>query len=99
MPGRPRLERRQQDLVCLIEQTLALIRGRAEKQHVSINWQRPPNPVRIEADGEQLQQVLVNLLLNALDALPRGGTINLSVRPFGSKVEVTVRRFGNGHLR
>jgi two-component system, NtrC family, sensor histidine kinase HydH len=92
----PRLERRQQDLVCLIEHTLALIRGRAEKQHVSLAWQRPPGPVRIEADGEQLQQVLVNLLLNALDALPRGGTIELTLRPFGSKIEVTVRDSGTG---
>jgi len=92
----PRLERRQQDLVGLIEQTLALIRGRAEKQHVSITWQRPPGPLRIEADGEQLQQVLVNLLLNALDALPQGGTIELSVYPHGSKVEVTVRDSGTG---
>jgi two-component system, NtrC family, sensor histidine kinase HydH len=92
----PRLERRQQDLVCLIEQTLSLIRGRAEKQCVAIAWQRPPGPLRIEADGEQLQQVLVNLLLNALDALPHGGAIDLTVKPSGAWVEVSVRDSGGG---
>ncbi len=92
----PRLERRQQNLISLIEDTLSLIRGRAEKQHVTIAWQRPVGPVSLDVDGEQMQQVLVNLLLNALEALPQGGIIDVSVRPGGSNVTVSVRDSGNG---
>ena len=92
----PRLERRQQNLICLIDQTLSLIRGRAEKQHVTIDFQPPSGPVQIDADGEQLQQVLVNLLLNALEALPLGGTIDVTVQPGPSSVEVRVRDSGAG---
>jgi two-component system, NtrC family, sensor histidine kinase HydH len=92
----PRLERRRQNLVCLIEQTLSLIRGRAEKQHVAITWLPPSGSVPIDGDGEQLQQVLVNLLLNALEALPQGGRIDVSLRPGNSMVEVCVRDTGAG---
>jgi signal transduction histidine kinase len=93
----PRLERTRIDLISLVEQTLSLVRGRAEKQHVLFNLIWPPGPIEIEADGEQLQQVLVNLVLNALDALPQGGKITIELRkPADGPVEVRVRDTGAG---
>lgn len=93
----PRLERTRINLANLVEQTLSLVRGRAEKQHVEIELHRPAGPVEIEADGEQVQQVLVNLILNALDALPQGGRIIVSLRMLsGGPIEVSVRDSGLG---
>ena len=93
----PRLERVPLDLVALVEQTLGLVRGRAAKQHVTLELRRPDGPVPVEADGEQLRQVLVNLMLNALDALPRGGRLEVSLRPGGAgEVEVDVEDSGPG---
>jgi len=93
----PRLERSQINLANAVEQTLSLVRGRAEKQGVAINLVRPAGPIEIEADGEQLQQVLVNLILNALDALPQGGQITVDLRvPPGGPIEVRVRDTGAG---
>ena len=40
---------------------------------MSIHSDFPPQPLVIEADHEQLRQVFLNLVLNSLDALPRGG--------------------------
>ena len=64
----------------------------------------PPVP----HDGEQLQQVLINLLKNALEASPQGATLRVSVTPWWSRgklsgTEIQVRDQGPGiapeHLR
>src|SRR5262249_20650783 len=75
-----KLEQRPVDLADVVDRTFALIGGRAQKQLVRLEFNRPAIPVRVEADGEQLQQLLVNLSLNALDAMPRGGDLRVDLR-------------------
>src|SRR5438876_8121136 len=75
----PRSERRRTDLGDRIRRAVALIEGRARRQAVTLSVGLPAAPVLVEIDPEQIQQVLLNLLLNALDAMPGGGTIRLSV--------------------
>jgi two-component system, NtrC family, sensor histidine kinase HydH len=77
----PRLECRRVSLAGSIERTLALIGGRARKQQVTLRFAPPDPPVLVEADEEQLRQLFVNLTLNALDVMPRGGTLEVEVRP------------------
>ena len=51
----------------------------------------------VEADGEQLQQLLVNLTLNALDMMPQGGTLEIElVSPKAGWIELRVRDTGPG---
>jgi two-component system sensor histidine kinase HydH len=93
----PRPERRLVDLKTVVDQTLALVGGRARKQRVALNFESPPAPVEVEADGEQLRQLLVNLALNALDAMPRGGVLDVELRPAADgQVEVIVLDTGPG---
>jgi two-component system sensor histidine kinase HydH len=73
----PQLEKRSFDLRPVLEQTLQLVRGRAENQGVTLHWQPPDEPVPIEADMGQVRQVVLNLLLNALDSTPQGGQVEL----------------------
>lgn len=73
------LEKSVFDLGELVEQTLELVAGRAEQQGVVIRDSLTSQPVSIEADSGQIRQVLLNLLLNALDALPDGGSILVSL--------------------
>jgi two-component system sensor histidine kinase HydH len=64
---------------------------------VELVFQEPLVPVVIEADSGQLQQILVNLILNALDAMPRGGKLNLSIALDRTKhVEIVVKDSGPG---
>jgi two-component system, NtrC family, nitrogen regulation sensor histidine kinase NtrY len=50
----------------------------------------------IDADPELLHRALSNLVLNAMDAMPDGGTLTLSARPYGDQVEIRVADTGQG---
>jgi signal transduction histidine kinase len=79
----PALEKRPGDVCQVIGQTLELIRARADRQGVQIRCQLADRPLVIEADHEQLRQLFLNLLLNALDALPQGGAIRVAAAQSG----------------
>jgi two-component system, NtrC family, sensor histidine kinase HydH len=92
----PGAERRRMDLLAVVRRSLALIEGRARRQKVIVKPELPSGPVELLIDGEQIHQVLVNLLLNALDALPHGGEIRLEVRPTVDPPRAIVRIHDSG---
>jgi len=53
-------------------------------------------PMPIDADPEMLHRALSNLVLNAMDAMPEGGTLTLSAKNRGDKVEIRVADTGQG---
>jgi signal transduction histidine kinase len=75
----PQAERRRTDLAVVLRRALALVEGRARRQKVTLAGDLPADPVFLEVDPEQIHQVAVNLLLNSLDALPRGGTVYVTL--------------------
>src|SRR5262249_36621810 len=54
------------------------------------------DPVSVEVDAEQVQQLLINLALNALDAMPHGGTLRIERTTDERAVEVRVLDTGPG---
>jgi nitrogen fixation/metabolism regulation signal transduction histidine kinase len=56
----------------------------------------PTDPVPLEADPELLHRALSNLTVNAMDAMPEGGTLTLSAQTHGDKVEIRVADTGQG---
>jgi signal transduction histidine kinase len=75
----PQLEKRRAYLPGLVQQVLRLVSSRAESQGVQLICSWPDGSDPIEVDPDQIRQVVINLLLNALDALPYGGTIWIHV--------------------
>jgi signal transduction histidine kinase len=75
----PRLQMQPIALGVVVEQVLKLVSVRAEQQGVRLQTELPDQPVILDADPGQVRQVLVNLLLNALDAVPSGGRIRIRV--------------------
>jgi signal transduction histidine kinase len=73
----PRLEQRSVDLRDVVRKTVQLVGPRAERQSIQLDVALPDEPLTAFADAEQLRQVLLNLLLNALDAIRTGGSVTL----------------------
>ena len=67
------------DLRSLVTESQELIAGRAVSQEVRLQNRLPPDAVLVNADKEQIRQVLLNLLLNSLDAMPTGGEVCVSI--------------------
>jgi signal transduction histidine kinase len=61
-------ERRIVDLEQLVQDVLPLVRHTAEHVGVQLDFEPPSQPVAVEADAQAVQQVIVNLLLNAIEA-------------------------------
>jgi signal transduction histidine kinase len=91
-----RSERRRTELAAVLRRALLLVEGRARRQKVVMETDVGTEPVNLDIDAEQVHQVLVNLLLNALDALPRGGKVGVALARVPSGVEVRVQDSGPG---
>jgi two-component system sensor histidine kinase HydH len=92
----PKLQRRAIDLRDVIDRTVLLVKPRAEQQSVSLEVAQPTIPVRVNADPEQLRQVVLNLLLNALDAVGSGGRIEVGAQEDVAQRRVTLTIADNG---
>jgi signal transduction histidine kinase len=75
----PLLERRSFEAREVVQQVVSLVSARAGQRGVNIECALPEQPVELLADVGQFRQVLLNLLLNALDATEEGGTVWLEV--------------------
>jgi two-component system NtrC family sensor kinase len=64
----------------VIDKTLQLVENRLYKQKIAVEKILEPDLPTIHADPPQLEQVLVNLYLNALDAMPEGGNLTVEAK-------------------
>jgi signal transduction histidine kinase len=62
----------------IIEDTLRLATNQIKLAKVKIKGELAPNLPPIYGDQQQLKQVFLNLVLNALDAMPKGGSLSIS---------------------
>ena len=92
-------EKRALDLNQLVEETLLLTQRELEEKGVRVEKQLAPALPAVLGDSFELKGVLINLLSNAMDALPEGGVIGVATH-FDAKtsgeVICTVRDNGKG---
>jgi signal transduction histidine kinase len=79
-PAPPLLEKT--DVRPIFEETLQLLRPQIERQKISVQKDFEPLPP-VTIDKEQIKQVILNLLLNAIQAMPEGGQLELKGRVSG----------------
>jgi signal transduction histidine kinase len=93
----PRVERQLCDLREVIDQALGLVRSRANQQRVELAVHLPDQPVPASVDRSQFGTIIVNLFLNALDALAQGGRLQVDlVRRGPDEIRLTVCDNGPG---
>lgn len=85
------------DVTMLIEKLVRLLRPQAESQHVQVHVDLPREWIGvIQGDSVRLEQVLLNLALNGLAAMPGGGTLTFALAAREDSVCVLVTDSGTG---
>src|SRR5262249_21929021 len=93
----PAPQRRTCDLREVVAQAGGLVRGRARQPGGAVDVHGPPEPLPAAVDRGQLSTVLVNLFLNALDAMPAGGRIEVRLEaPPEEGIRLRVTDTGTG---
>jgi two-component system sensor histidine kinase CreC len=83
------------DVVALLEEAVILRESRLAEKKLSIHAELPPS-APLQGDRFLLQQAMLNLLDNAIDFSPPGGTIHLQLLEAGEQIELSVRDEGTG---
>ncbi|MDA2911481.1 protoglobin domain-containing protein [Nitrospiraceae bacterium AH_259_D15_M11_P09] len=89
-------ERRPMDLGQSIQDCLEVIRERIAKNHIQVKTEFEPSSRPIHADPDQMSQVLLNLFVNAIHAMPEGGTLGINLALDDSQVRLEVSDSGCG---
>ncbi|MFB3817970.1 MAG: PAS domain-containing sensor histidine kinase [Candidatus Methylomirabilales bacterium] len=91
-----RLSLTEESLAGLLQETLALLGSQAAAQGVEIRAALGGADVRVRMDRQQLTQAVMNVLLNALQAMPHGGRLEVRVAAAPETVEVGIADSGPG---
>lgn len=96
----PKQKKSREDITFHIKQVFQLLYPMAAKQHVSFYLnQKEGTEVILSADFSQLQQVLVNLLMNAIQAMPDGGKVDVSLSNEILSSSLSENRIKNNYLK
>jgi two-component system sensor histidine kinase HydH len=84
------------DMNDLIHQSIALLASEAEKKRITVTDDLPPTAAITECDAEQMTQILLNLLHNALQILPQGGRVEVRCRQSEGRTVIELADDGPG---
>jgi PAS domain S-box-containing protein len=94
--GKLRLEMQVVDLSEVISAAIDAVRPSAEAKNLQLHTEFDPAVEPISGDAERLQQVVWNLLTNAVKFTPHNGQIKVLVERLESQVQITVQDTGKG---
>lgn len=89
-------EFRMHDINNVLEEALRLVRVRSNQQGTTIRFSRKDDLPPVRVDSQQIQQVFINLLFNALDSLNRGGEITIRLTLKNRMVRIAFQDTGAG---
>ncbi|HTP08320.1 MAG TPA: ATP-binding protein, partial [Anaerolineae bacterium] len=89
-------EMHQQDLKSTVEAALRITTYLTRKANVQVITALPEQSVYMTYDAQQIEQVLVNLIQNAIQAMPKGGTLRISLGQVEQAVALAVQDTGTG---
>jgi PAS domain S-box-containing protein len=95
-PGTASNERVDVDINAVITDVFSLLEHQFEVGSIKVRRELAPMPVTVPGIEHQLQQVFLNLFLNARDAMPSGGWLSVTTRVEGDRIVAEVADTGSG---
>jgi signal transduction histidine kinase len=92
----PTTDPQQLDVRALLQDLEALLAPQAKRQRVTLITRFPDEPVPLVGLADRLKQAMLNILINALEAMPDGGLLDLALERRDGAVLITVRDNGPG---
>jgi two-component system NtrC family sensor kinase len=89
-------EMKLQDLKATVEAALRITAFLARKANVQVSAALPDQSVYMIYDAQQIEQVLINLIHNAIQAMPQGGALRVSLSQAAEAVALAVQDTGTG---
>ena len=87
----------------VIEKTMTLLEADRISEHIHIQMELHPHLPLVPMDHEQIQQVIMNIALNAIEAMPEGGTLTVRTMQIrgaaGDAIGISIRDTGQGMPR
>ncbi len=74
----------------ILKKCTALSQHKLELQNISLTTSIQPNFPAIQADANQLQQCIINLIFNAIDAMPTGGNLRIACQYRADQTQVSI---------
>jgi two-component system NtrC family sensor kinase len=86
------------DLTAVVGDSLAILRLKLRAIGADLEWQPPEAPMAIEADPSQLKQVIINLVLNAVDAMEKSPSrrLRIGINRNGERIFLILTDSGHG---
>jgi PAS domain S-box-containing protein len=94
--GKLRLDMQRLAPISFVEAAVETIQPAAEAKEIELLKKLDPNAGLLRGDANRLQQVVWNLLTNAVKFTPQGGTVEITLKRVGSHVEIVVSDNGPG---
>ncbi len=92
----PREGRHQLDLCEVLHDLDALLAPQAARQRVALTTRLPDEPITLVGNADRLKQAILNILINALEAMPGGGELTIVLAPRNGAAHLTVQDNGPG---
>ena len=92
----PEPDRRPCDLRRLLDEIVLLLRPELERRRIRVEWEATDPVPAVELDRNQIEQVLVNVLRNAMESIGEDGRIGLGLFEEGDRTVLTVSDTGPG---
>ena len=94
--GKMEFDLRRMQVAPLLRRTVAAMTGFAEQHRVKLALELPPWPQCVVGDPDKLEQLLTNLVSNAIKHSPEGGEVNIQARQNGGVIRIEVCDRGAG---
>ncbi len=94
--GKLSIDRERVEMGAIIHSTAESLRPLAQSKTIGLNVSLEENEVFVNGDAARLQQIISNLLTNAIKFTPDGGAVEISARRSGAQIEIAVKDSGIG---